>query len=214
MASPLSPRQREILRLVASGHTSKEIAAALGISQNTVNWHLANTFARLGASSRAEAVALAMQAAPPPPPAAPPSGWLAGHLGARLVILAITIALAGAVLGGATVAAFRIGLPPAPAVTPRATVLTPSPASTDAKHGTNVPPSVERTSAPSADPATSDPPTAAPNLNGSGALPLPVAPPAVAPSVTVPSASALPAPVLPLPTLPPTLPTPSLPALP
>jgi DNA-binding CsgD family transcriptional regulator len=57
----LSPRQREILALVAAGRTSKEIAGELGISESTVNWHISNAFDRLGASSRAEAVALAMR---------------------------------------------------------------------------------------------------------------------------------------------------------
>ena len=57
----LSPRQREILALVAAGRTSKEIAGILGISESTVNWHLSNVFDRLGASSRAEAVALVMR---------------------------------------------------------------------------------------------------------------------------------------------------------
>lgn len=57
----LSPRQRQILALVAAGRTSKEIASELGISESTVNWHLTKTFARLGASSRAEAVAIAMR---------------------------------------------------------------------------------------------------------------------------------------------------------
>lgn len=57
----LSPRQREILTLVAAGRTSKEIAGDLGISESTVNWHISNVFGRLGASSRAEAVALAMR---------------------------------------------------------------------------------------------------------------------------------------------------------
>lgn len=57
----LSPRQREILALVAAGRTSKEIASQLQISESTVNWHLTKAFARLGASSRAEAVAIAMR---------------------------------------------------------------------------------------------------------------------------------------------------------
>jgi DNA-binding CsgD family transcriptional regulator len=58
----LSPRELTILRLVALGRTTKEIASALGISQRTVNWHLGEAFMKLGASSRAEAVALAMEA--------------------------------------------------------------------------------------------------------------------------------------------------------
>ena len=63
----LSPRQREILALVAAGRTSKEIASQLQISESTVNWHLTKAFARLGASSRAEAVAIAMRSGDDPP---------------------------------------------------------------------------------------------------------------------------------------------------
>ena len=84
----------------------------LGISESTVNWHLANVFARLGASSRAEAVALAIRSngtdrvsEPPPPVRRPPLSVRAAW--PRLVALAIAIAIAGAVLGGATVAALR-----------------------------------------------------------------------------------------------------------
>jgi DNA-binding CsgD family transcriptional regulator len=55
----LSPRQTDILRLVAAGRTNKEAAAALGIAETTVEWHVANILVRLEASSRAEAVAIA-----------------------------------------------------------------------------------------------------------------------------------------------------------
>jgi DNA-binding CsgD family transcriptional regulator len=124
VASQLSPRQREILDLVAEGRTSKEIAVTLGISESTVNWHLANAFERLGASSRAEAVALAIRsngadrvpasAAQVPPTVAPPRvGWR------RLAAIAIAIAIAGALLGGATVATLRLE-PFGPAQTPPA----------------------------------------------------------------------------------------------
>ena len=114
MASQLSPRQREILDLVAEGRTSKEIAVTLGISESTVNWHLANAFERLGASSRAEAVALAIRSngADRAPAASPKRlsptiasarvGW------PRLVAIAIAIGIAGALLGGATVATLRL----------------------------------------------------------------------------------------------------------
>jgi DNA-binding CsgD family transcriptional regulator len=57
----LSPREIEILRHVAVGETSKEIATSLGIRERTVNWHLGRVFAKLGADSRAEAVAIAME---------------------------------------------------------------------------------------------------------------------------------------------------------
>ena len=57
----LSNREIEILRHVARGETSKEIATRLGIRERTVNWHLGRVFVKLGAGSRAEAVALAME---------------------------------------------------------------------------------------------------------------------------------------------------------
>ena len=61
MGSSLSRREVEILRHVALGETSKEIALALGIGERTVNWHIANAFTKLGAQSRAEAVAMAIE---------------------------------------------------------------------------------------------------------------------------------------------------------
>lgn len=61
MGTSLSEREIEVLRRVALGETSKEIAAALGIRERTVNWHIAQVFVKLGAGSRAEAVALAME---------------------------------------------------------------------------------------------------------------------------------------------------------
>lgn len=54
----LSPREREILRLVASGMTNREIAAFLFIAPGTVRKHLENIFAKLGVRSRAQAVAV------------------------------------------------------------------------------------------------------------------------------------------------------------
>jgi len=57
----LKSRQIEILRLVAKGKTSEEIAGDLRISEATVKWHIGNAMRKLGASSRAEAVATAMR---------------------------------------------------------------------------------------------------------------------------------------------------------
>jgi len=52
----LSPREREVLRLVANGATNKKIAEALSIGDETVKTLLARAFAKLGVSRRAEAV--------------------------------------------------------------------------------------------------------------------------------------------------------------
>jgi DNA-binding CsgD family transcriptional regulator len=52
----LTPREVEILALVGEGQSNKAIARRLGISAHTVKYHLESVFAKLGASSRAEAV--------------------------------------------------------------------------------------------------------------------------------------------------------------
>ena len=61
ISNPLSPRERQVLVQVASGKTNREIAAALVISEHTVGRHLENVFAKLGVTSRAAAVAHAME---------------------------------------------------------------------------------------------------------------------------------------------------------
>jgi DNA-binding NarL/FixJ family response regulator len=53
----LTPREVEILGLVGEGMSNKEAARRLGISAHTVKFHLEAVFAKLGAGSRAEAVA-------------------------------------------------------------------------------------------------------------------------------------------------------------
>ena len=52
----LTPRQNDLLRLVAAGHTNSQIARRLGISEGTVRTHLENIYERLGVSSRTAAV--------------------------------------------------------------------------------------------------------------------------------------------------------------
>jgi PAS domain S-box-containing protein len=56
----LSPRQLDVLRLVALGANASQIAAELSISEATVRTHVKNVLARLRAHSRAHAVAIAM----------------------------------------------------------------------------------------------------------------------------------------------------------
>jgi DNA-binding CsgD family transcriptional regulator/signal transduction histidine kinase len=58
-AVPLSAREREVLRLVASGARNRDIATKLGISQNTVKFHVSNLLRKAGARSRSELAALA-----------------------------------------------------------------------------------------------------------------------------------------------------------
>jgi DNA-binding NarL/FixJ family response regulator len=53
----LTPREAEILTLVGQGMSNKGVARALGISVHTVKFHLEALFAKLDATSRAEAVA-------------------------------------------------------------------------------------------------------------------------------------------------------------
>jgi DNA-binding CsgD family transcriptional regulator len=52
----LTPRQRELLHLVAAGHTNAQIARRLGVSEGTVRVHLQNIYGRLQVSSRTAAV--------------------------------------------------------------------------------------------------------------------------------------------------------------
>jgi DNA-binding NarL/FixJ family response regulator len=61
-AGTLTPREREILALVAAGRSNGEVGAQLFISAKTVSVHVSNVMAKLGASSRTEAVALARRA--------------------------------------------------------------------------------------------------------------------------------------------------------
>ncbi|MGH2399949.1 MAG: response regulator, partial [bacterium] len=57
----LSPREREVLRLFAGGHSNKQIARSLGITERTVKFHVTSILNKLGAENRAQAVALAAQ---------------------------------------------------------------------------------------------------------------------------------------------------------
>ena len=63
----LSPREVEVLRLVAAGRTDKEIAEALSISHRTVTTHVSHLLGKLGVSSRVEAAAWAVRSLLAPP---------------------------------------------------------------------------------------------------------------------------------------------------
>lgn len=72
----LTPREREVMALVAAGLTNDEIADHLYISTNTAKTHVSRAMVKLGARDRAQLVVFAYQtglvmASPPEPPAGP-----------------------------------------------------------------------------------------------------------------------------------------------
>jgi DNA-binding NarL/FixJ family response regulator len=67
MHEALTPREREILQLVAEGHTSAEIAARLGISPRTVEVHRANLLHKLGLRTQTDVIRYAIRRGILPP---------------------------------------------------------------------------------------------------------------------------------------------------
>lgn len=61
MIESLTPRETEILEMLADGASNKSIAYRLDISEHTVKFHVASIFAKLGVGSRTEAVTLALK---------------------------------------------------------------------------------------------------------------------------------------------------------
>jgi DNA-binding CsgD family transcriptional regulator len=59
--APLTKREREILGLLSEGMSGSQIAAQLVLSPETVRTHVRNAMAKLGASTRSQAVALALR---------------------------------------------------------------------------------------------------------------------------------------------------------
>lgn len=58
---PISPRELEVLALMATGKRNKEIAAALSIAEDTVKMHVRNILSKLQVSDRTEAVTIALR---------------------------------------------------------------------------------------------------------------------------------------------------------
>jgi DNA-binding NarL/FixJ family response regulator len=70
----LTPRQREVLRLIAAGRTMKEAAAILGVSPRTVETHKYQIMETLGLGTTAELIRYALEHGLATPPPDPPSG--------------------------------------------------------------------------------------------------------------------------------------------
>jgi DNA-binding NarL/FixJ family response regulator len=61
IGSALTARETEVLRMIAGGLANKEIAYRLGISEHTVKFHVSALLGKLGAASRAEAIAIGIR---------------------------------------------------------------------------------------------------------------------------------------------------------
>ena len=59
--TPLTPREAEVLKLIAAGRSNREISEDLVLSERTVARHIANIYAKIGAHGRAEATAYALR---------------------------------------------------------------------------------------------------------------------------------------------------------
>jgi two-component system, NarL family, response regulator YdfI len=57
----LTPREIEVLRLLAEGHGNKEIAGRLGVTDHTIKFHISSILGKLGAATRTEAVTVGVR---------------------------------------------------------------------------------------------------------------------------------------------------------
>lgn len=62
--SALTPRERQMLELVSRGHSNKEIARQIFVSENTVKYHLKNVYRKLCVRGRTQAAAVATETLP------------------------------------------------------------------------------------------------------------------------------------------------------
>lgn len=114
----LTPRQREVLDLIARGLTNYEIAETLGVSLAGAKWHVSEVLSKLGVASREEAAQYWRRRNRP-----------AARLQrfARALVAAPVMKVAGAaVLGSASVAALAMALPHGSGDTPAASDLSPT----------------------------------------------------------------------------------------
>jgi DNA-binding CsgD family transcriptional regulator len=57
----LTPRERDVLALVAAGHTLEQVGRRLGMARNTAHTHLKHVYRKLGISTRSQAVVAAIR---------------------------------------------------------------------------------------------------------------------------------------------------------
>jgi DNA-binding NarL/FixJ family response regulator len=57
---PLTPRETEVLQLLAQGLANKQMALELGISEHTVKFHISSIYSKMGATNRTEAIRLGL----------------------------------------------------------------------------------------------------------------------------------------------------------
>lgn len=215
----LSPREREILALIAQGLTTKAIAAQLQIRPSTVSWHVGNIFSKLGAASRAEAVALvAARSTPASMPTVRPArtsrrsfdrarGISLGTAAAlAVIVIASPFAFVSDTVREQATRPREMAPPPAPSAA--ATLAPPVPplASGATRPGS---PSAHLPAAPAVPSSAAAPMAPVASAGVSAPISSPSLPPVLAPTTSVPTV----APLVPLP--PPTLlPLPSLLSLP
>ena len=60
-AVELTPREMDVIQLLAEGLSNKEMAQILSVSPRTINFHLDNIYSKLGVSSRTEAAVYALR---------------------------------------------------------------------------------------------------------------------------------------------------------
>ena len=58
---PLSPRERDVLRLIARGHSNRQIARDLAIGEQTVKTHVRSILSKLGLQDRVQAAIFALR---------------------------------------------------------------------------------------------------------------------------------------------------------
>lgn len=191
MPRRLSPRERQVVRAIAAGRTTKEIATQLGIAASTVDWHVANALGKLQAANRAEGVAVALRRGELSPAPADRLRDAARSTAGRWRTVAAAVVVAASV---PFLVAGDVGPPRSPVDVTPAPRIEIAPAATSTPRATS-----SASSTASAVPDTTPQPTAAPAITSPAAprgSPVPLVPaasgvplPATSASATIPIAA-------------------------